>query len=769
MQPTVPVTFTSIPMLIAAAILAISACWIVLSRRPNLPQTVLWISLAAVLCLAIAAGRPVWHRPAERGVAVMVDLSPSTRGATFRDPTFLSRRLRDLLGKTSYHLWGFAGGAPVEFPPNLSEMPCDETHFMPVQADAIILFSDCQFAVPGWCPPTYVVVDPSLEQTSDARVDSLEIDGHRLRATFANSGNPRVAIFDGTVGTPDVPIPTGSSRVARNLSSLATSATVELNPNDLWPENDSMTIQNSPQFAGESWWVGSRTASEQTGPFGSTWKSMQAPQMPHSTSRYLAAAVIVLDNVSPDQLSPTTTDDLTQYVRDLGGSLLILGGDHAFSAGGYTGTPLDALSPLASSPPGPLMRWMILVDSSGSMSASTGGDLTRWQAASTAAVKLVPTLPPQDPVQIGQFAADLRWWSTNQSAAATAQLLLPPTDAVPIGPTDLEAALDHIASETDASLPTRLLLVSDCDVQISQPEQLSELLNAKKIELFVLAIGHGSGIDTVRRIAIATGGNVLEQSEAGRWASSLQQLGRSALPESIIESPVMLRSVAPPVFGDGQSIAAWNRTWLKDHAQEITRALYKETDVPMAATWRFGRGTVTAVAFSPDVQPVMDLADQTALKPRDPRYSVTWTTGANVSADVVAADEHRPLNDLHFTLDLTGDDGTRSVDIQQTGPGHYAGSLAASAQPSIATLSCSGLIVDRIAVPGCYAPEFTAIGNNHDNMQKLADQSGGEVIWPGDNGKLAFNWPPRDVPLAPTFSGMAVALIAAALLRARQN
>jgi hypothetical protein len=769
MQSTVPVSFNSIWMLITAAILALIACYVVYSRRPKLPRAALWIALGAMVCLVIAAGRPVWYRAAERSVAVMVDLSPSTRGATFRDPTFLSRRLRDLLGKTPYHLWGFSGGAPVEFPANLAEMPCDETHFYPVDADAIILFSDCQFALPAWSPPAYVVVDPALEQTGDARVDSLRIDGHRVQASFSNSGTPRAAVFDGTTGEPDAPIATGESRVTRTLSPLATSVSVEMNPADLWPENDSMTIQNSPQFAGESWWVGSRDIPDQSVHPGSPWKAMLPSKLPHSSTRYLSPAVIVLDNVSPTEISPTAMDELTQYVRDLGGSMLILGGDRAFSAGGYIGTPLDTLSPLASSPPGPAMRWTILVDSSGSMSAPDQGDMTRWQAATTAAVRFLPLLPPMDPVQIGQFSSDLKWWSTNLNAQATAQLTLPPADDAPIGPTDLEAALDHITSETDASLPTRLLVLTDCDVQVNQPTQIVNLLQSKKIELFVLALAHGSGIDTVRQIASATGGAVLEQSDSARWFSSLQQLGRSALPEPLVPETTMLRSLAEPRFGDGQSVSTWNRTWLKDHAREITRAMYEESATPMVATWRFGRGSVTAVAFSPDVEPTMNFADEVALKPRDPRYNVSWTTGAQVSAAIDAFDAGRPMNDLQFTLELNGDEGLHSVQVEQKGPGHYAATLPASRQPSIATLICDGQIVDRISVPGCYAPEFTAIGNNHDTMQKLADQSGGAVIWPGDDGKIDFNWPPHEVPLAPALSGIGAALVAAALLRCRQD
>ena len=68
--------------------------------------------------------------------------------------------------------------------------------------------------------------------------------------------------------------------------------------------------------------------------------------MPMDAAAYLSASVIVLDNVPATALPPAAPQYLQQHVRDLGGGLVILGGDQAFAAGGYVNTPLDAVSPL---------------------------------------------------------------------------------------------------------------------------------------------------------------------------------------------------------------------------------------------------------------------------------------------------------------------------------------------------------------------------------------------------------------------------------------
>ena len=96
-----------------------------------------------------------------------------------------------------------------------------------------------------------------------------------------------------------------------------------------------------------------------------------APEaLPTGAAAYLAPAVIVLDDVAADRLSPEQQGRLRQCVRDLGGGLVLLGGGHAFAAGGYPGSALESLSPLASTPPRPTTHWMLLADGSGSMGSA---------------------------------------------------------------------------------------------------------------------------------------------------------------------------------------------------------------------------------------------------------------------------------------------------------------------------------------------------------------------------------------------------------------
>ena len=87
-----PTQFASPTMLAIAAVLGLAAVVVTVARRTDLPRwsRIYWRWGCALLVLA--AGNPTWLLPTEKSVSVMVDLSPSTRGAGSRDRDALRRR-----------------------------------------------------------------------------------------------------------------------------------------------------------------------------------------------------------------------------------------------------------------------------------------------------------------------------------------------------------------------------------------------------------------------------------------------------------------------------------------------------------------------------------------------------------------------------------------------------------------------------------------------------------------------------------------------------
>jgi len=745
------VWFASGGMLAIAGVAALVTIALGLVRRPRIPGSAAWLGTAGLLCLVLAAGQPRLHLPARGKLAVMVDLSPSTRTASFRRAQEMFRRLHELIGDIPYQLFGFAADTrPLDRAGPWAEMPAEQTFFSPVPANAIVLFSDARFDLPQSSPPVYVIADVGLEDVADAAVNRLQIRGDTLVAGMSNSGPPRTATLAGVRGPTIMPVGSGRLALSAPLAAQTGSASVDLNPGDAWPENDAMEIRRSPPLAAQLWWIGANSPN-------SGWRKFSPEQLPHDPAEFLAPSVIVLDNIAAAHLGDPAIDRIVQYVRDLGGSLLIMGGDRAFGVGEYPGTALEVLSPLSSSPPAASTRWILLVDSSGSMN----GPL--WQSASRAVVGLLPSLPPQDTVAIGQFAAQVRWWSLDKTAAETAKLSLPPPDAQPGGPTNLEAALTSVAAAAPAGLPCQLLLLSDCDASNDEPGKLIQLLATKKVHLQVLTLGHGSGLGIINRVAQASGGRVIEQLDPNQWVESLRRLMQTAMPPRWMQEPVTVQFINEAAFLGARQIPAWDRAWLKQDAQ----LWGKSPSGAMAAFWRVGSGCVAAIAFTPTDDVAEALARRIAQPPRDPRFSTQWDQGPTLRVTVDALDKDQYLNDLRLAVEIADDSGMQSHEVAQTAPGRYELSLPAPRQPAIVTLRDERRVIDRIAVAGRYAQEFDALGNDHDAMRLLADRTGGTVIWPGDHRPIDFHWPRRQASLTSWLSAAGAACIAAALLRAR--
>jgi hypothetical protein len=325
------------------------------------------------------------------------------------------------------------------------------------------------------------------------------------------------------------------------------------------------------------------------------WKVYRPEDLPTTPTAYLSPSVIVLENVAAGDLSGAQQAALEQYVRDLGGALIIGGGDRAYSKGLYAGTALEALSPLASVPPTPSVHWMLLADSSGSMSQAVG-ETTRWALAAGAIARLLPNLPPEDPVSVGSISKELTWWSEGRSARATAQMPLPPTGVSPNGPTNLAAALERIAREADGSLAGELLVVSDAETQIDRPAELAQRLKGKKIRLHVLAIGDGSGLEALRTMTAATGGSLRRELDPRKWAGEVRELLSSAWPERLVTAAANVTFTGVLGGLKGRAVTPWNRTWLKKGATELARA----GGEPLVARWGVGNGEVIACGFGVD-------------------------------------------------------------------------------------------------------------------------------------------------------------------------
>ncbi|HLL90845.1 MAG TPA: vWA domain-containing protein, partial [Tepidisphaeraceae bacterium] len=572
-----PATAIDYSVLLALLAGGLACATLVLLYRPAtaIPRQVAWWLGTAALLLAIAAAGPAMPGPAvDAGeVIVMVDVSPSTRTATYRDETVIRRRVAELLDGRPARVQRFGDDAATT----------GRTTFTPPPASAILLFSDGQFEPPATAPPVFSVIDPELDSTRDAAITSLDVRpasaGATRRSPFpavTAPGDTRVAAMDVAVGvrndgearkltltgSPPAPAERGRYVVVRPAQGGG-EIQAQLSPGDAWPENDRLTTVAPPPQGLERWWV---TASGAVPP---GWQRLAPAELPTNATSYLGAAVVVLENVPAGAIAPPARDALAAAVRELGSGLVILGGDRGFAAGAYEGTDLEAVSPLSSSPPEPAVRWVFLVDASGSMDAGPPGR-TRFDAAVAAVTRALPGVPHGDRVSVGGFAADVTWWLPDAASSDAVNVPLPPPGAAPRGATNLASALRAATAPGADGLRRELVVLTDGGADPPPvANELADALRRADARLHVLALGDGPAMPALREAVGATGGRTVDEGDTARWAAGVTQLLRAAKPDHLVRTPTR---VAFDGLADPVTASPWNRTWPKRDAAVIARA-----------------------------------------------------------------------------------------------------------------------------------------------------------------------------------------------------
>lgn len=144
--------------------------------------------------------------------------------------------------------------------------------------------------------------------------------------------------------------------------------------------------------------------------------------LPHTLSGYLEYDALIFDNVPGFGISVAQMEVLEQYVRDMGGGLLMLGGEKSFGAGGYYRTPIEKLLPVDMDIPTkmsiPSLSLVMVIDKSDSMGGSINNTAsprhldertTKLEVAKIAAFSAMKLLNPFDQAGLLAFNADWEW------------------------------------------------------------------------------------------------------------------------------------------------------------------------------------------------------------------------------------------------------------------------------------------------------------------------------------------------------------------------
>ncbi len=489
--------------------------------------------------------------------------------------------------------------------------------------------------------------------------------------------------------------------------------------------------------------------------------------LPHMLSDYLEYAALVFDNVPGFGISVSQMEVLERYVRDMGGGVLMLGGEKSFGAGGYYRTPLEKILPVDMDVPTkvsiPSLAMVMVIDRSDSMGSSVSGApssgfgdrTTKLEVAKIAAFSSMKLLNPFD--QVGVLAFNAEWdWSVPMSEAGKREQIAGRLAALTHGGgTDLFKALQEgLGTLRDVpAVKKHLIALSDGLTPNMAFESLMRGAVADHITVTTVALGQDADRTLMDAIAHWGKGRSYYTNDALNipriFTAETILVSRSLIEEGAFQPLLqrhheLLRGVgideAPPLHG-------YVVTYGKPAAEVL---LTTPNDDPLLAVQRYGLGHTAAFTadlgprwgkdwlrwpqFGPFAAQLVRWVQRTGT-PESVDVRVDVREGqAIVRADVYDA-EDRFVNrlDLQGSRVLTPEKDTLPLELEQTAPGRYQGRFAVSGRGeyllSLAGRQGEATIGPKtvgIALP--YSAEYLGLDVNRHLLTRLAERTGGQVL-----------------------------------------
>ncbi|MDW5595524.1 VWA domain-containing protein, partial [Conexibacter stalactiti] len=435
-----------------------------------------------------------------------------------------------------------------------------------------------------------------------------------------------------------------------------------------------------------------------------------------ATAELEAADTIVLADVPARALDAAQTTALTAAVRDGGAGLLVLGGPHSLSLGGWAGSPLDALLPVQSLRPGGVRKRQLalglVLDRSSSMNDLAGGvdpKIAMARAAAQSALEL--TARDEDELAVVAFDAVARdllplQRTTTGNAGAIGELI----DGLDAdGGTNILRGLERGAAQLARSAaPVRhLILLSDGVSEEGDYEPLLARLRQERITLSTVALGQDADTALMRRLARSAGGRFYAVPDARELPRVFARETRRSAPSVGVRATLpVTATAASPLTADlsGRSLPPLRGTVLTRLRPGAVAPLSSEVNgraTPILAQGQQGLGRV--VVWTPGGGPWAGdwLNTRPQLFTAAARWAQRGVATPPLQPSLAPGDPGTvvvdPLATAGTTLDLatvTGtvrapDDTVTQLTFNQVAPSRYAaplprgdGTTGASARPA---------------------------------------------------------------------------------------
>lgn len=483
------------------------------------------------------------------------------------------------------------------------------------------------------------------------------------------------------------------------------------------------------------------------------------------------ADAVVLANVGRFEITNETDQLLHSYVHDLGGGLLVTGGDRAFGAGGWQGSEASKAFAVKLEPPATRQLpkgALVLVMHSCEMAAGN-----YWgEKVAEAAVDALSRLDLAGIVtfdwggkdgKLASWAHDLQ--PVGDKSAIRAAIKKMVVGDMPDFKASLSLAKEGLAKANAGQ--KHIIIISDGDPSPPTQADLDELKRLKITVTTIMVGGHGTSIDlqNMRAVAEQTGGtfyNVQNPNLLPKiFTKEATLVSRTLILEQTIR-PVVEQSTGGPMDGTVSlpEVNGWVVTVPREGLAQVPAVLpTKESKDPLVAYWNYGLGK--SMAFTSDLggrwgrpwatwsgyQPFWTRALRWMMRPPTAQdLLVSTSVDGDVGRVQVSAftADGEPRDFLRSSATLMRPDGTVEVlDLQQTAPGQYVASFDAREQGAyLASVSArDGMGADRsarsvVSVP--YPRELAATRDDSALLRRIAEVSGGRMIAMKDAATVDF-------------------------------
>ncbi len=325
--------------------------------------------------------------------------------------------------------------------------------------------------------------------------------------------------------------------------------------------------------------------------------------VPDSLSDLQNYDAIVLSNVPATSLTTRQMEVIRTYVQDLGGGLVMLGGDQSFGLGGYYRTTLEEILPVRSDfekeKEKPSLAMVFVINRSGSM---TG---TKLELAKEAAKSAVELLGPRDQVGVIAFDSAAYWVSELRTAADKAYVAERLSTIEAGGGTSIYPAMVDAYEGLSAAVAKlkHVILLTDGHSEPGDFERITANMVSERITVSTVAVGQDADRSLLENIARQGHGRYYFCDDPSAIPQIFAKETVTASKSAINEQPFVPQLIRPtPVLNalDIESapfLLGFVTTRPKPTCELI---LATETGEPLLAWWRYGLGM--SAAFTSDAQ-----------------------------------------------------------------------------------------------------------------------------------------------------------------------